>query len=206
MRAVVLFWSMVTVACGGIIDGGVMGADGAASVDGGSDDIGVQLPTTCPALTACGGSLSGTWDYKGACIDNAVSKLKGDCPTADIQNAMGTVQGFVKFEGTTVLRSLTSSITATVVLPPACTSGASCSTVQAMLPPGTTCTGTSGTCHCTVTNTDSISDSDTYSLQGNKLVTGGGGQYDYCVSGNTLKYTDTDKYPQYHGTFSLTKR
>jgi hypothetical protein len=191
------------VSAGG--DGGA-GSD-ASSADGGGHHVGVDLPPTCPALTACGGTLIGTWDYRAACIDNVVSKLKGSCAAAAIQNPTGTVKGYVSFMGNnTVLRTLTSTVTATIVLPPSCTGGASCSVVQSRLSPSSVCTGTGGTCSCIVTNENSISDSDTYSLNGNTLVTGGGAQYDFCVSGNTLSYADRGAQPEYHGTFELAKR
>jgi hypothetical protein len=207
MRALVLAAGVALVGCGGRIlgdDGGASGAD-ASLVDGPSVYEGVELPAACPALQECGGDPRGTWDYTGACIDDAVDKLKGSCPTADVQNPTGTADGWVQLDGQTVLRTISVSITATVVFPAECTGGAECSAVQASLPPGSTCTG-SGACSCTITNTYSISDSDTYSLDGNVVVTGGGARYAFCIQGDVLDYTDRGEHPEFHGTFSMKKR
>lgn len=196
---------VLVIGCGGIVSPMDVGLD--AGADGAPSHPGVELPAACPALRSCGGALAGTWDYRGACIDNALGKLKGGCASATIEDPSGAVKGSVTFMGgRTVHRTLTALVTATVVLPPACTGGASCSDVQARLPPGATCTGSAGTCRCRLTNEDSISDSDTYAVSGSTLVTGGGGQYDFCVSGDTLRYADRGTQPQYHGTFELTRR
>lgn len=195
-----------TMGCGGLVasqgDGGAPGA----SAEGDAPHVGVELPAACPALAPCGGALSGTtWDYRAACIDNALDKLKGGCAAAEIRSPAGSVEGWVKFSGDTVLRTLKTSVRATIVLPPSCTSGASCSAVQAGLPPGSTCTGTT-TCSCTVTNEQSVSDSDTYSVQGNTVVVGGGSRYDFCVAGGTLRYSDVGAHPELHGSFELARR
>jgi hypothetical protein len=180
-------------------DGSTMpGSDGGGNPNGGP----ITFPAQCPAFTACGGNLVGTWDYSDGCVADPFKDFKSACPALTVMDEKGTVKGSVTFTDKTVKRAGSVAYSATIVLPPSCVQGVPCSTFNMK---GATCTG-SGTCNCQVTGSDSIVDEDTYTVQGSKVVTGGGNEYDYCVMGSKLQYTETGANAQHVGVFDLAKR
>jgi len=193
---------------GAASDGGGGGSDGSNNNTNGGP---ITFPATaCPTLSACGGAIEGAWDYAGGCVDAPFEDLKQGCPTLQVQNASGTVKGSVTFSGGQVVRKATSQVSATLVLPVACTMGASCVLVQTQLQKVLTsaaCTAdNSGGCSCAVTRNGAVNDADSYTVQGTKVVTGGGAQYDYCVQGSGLKYKELGNSPKLGGVFDLQKR
>jgi hypothetical protein len=164
----------------------------------------ITFPASCP-LTPCGGNVVGTWDYSGGCVDDPFPMVKQFCPTAQVTNATGTIKGSVTFTANQVQRTATATTSATIVLPIECTQGSPCSSFVNYLPKGSTCTG-SGTCSCSVTVNEQVSDSDSYTVNGNDIVTGTGSTYNYCVSGNTMKYEEVGANVKQHGIFELVKR
>lgn len=190
---------------GGNGDGSANGDGGGGGNDGGGNPNGgpISFPAQCPAFAACGGSLSGTaWDYTAGCIDDAFKDFQSLCPSLQVTNQTGTVKGTVTFTGAQVTRTGQATYSATIVLPVTCTQGVPCSTFSTK---GATCTGT-GSCSCQVTRTDSTSDTDSYTVQGSKIVTGSGNEYNYCVQGSKLQYTEGGANPQHVGVFDLAKR
>lgn len=193
-------------------DGGGGGSDGSSAADS-SKPAGGEGPITfaasCPTLSACGGAVEGAWDYAGGCVENAFDDLKQACPSLQVQSAAGTVKGSVTFASGTVTRKASSHVSGTLVLPAACTLGASCSVVEKQLQKTVAtaaCAPAGNGCSCAVTADSAIDDADSYTVQGTKVVTGGGQQYDYCVQGSGLKYKELGNSPKMGGVFDLKKR
>ena len=186
-------------------DGGNPQTDG-----GGGGPFNVQFPATCPAFSACGGSIEGTtWDYSSGCVDDPFGQAKQFCPSLQVQNPMGSGSGTLSFTGGKVTRKAKITTSATLVIPPACTMGViPCSTIQAQLANvgvKGTCTGSGGTCNCAVTKTDDIDEAGQYAVVGNTVVVNGSNEYDFCVQGGKMGHRakDQDAEP---GTYELTKR
>jgi len=195
------------------MNGGDSGTGDSSSGDGGASDSSsgdspsnggpISFPDKCPANNACGGNVVGTWDYTGGCIDSLFAQIKQACPTAQI-NAMGTVKGTLTFTATTVARNARADASATIVFPPVCTMGLTCTALAATLGPGSSCTGTTS-CTCNVTSSVVAVDGDTYTVNGGK-ITAGGSDYEFCVTGSTLHYSEAGSSPKMAGIFDLAKR
>jgi hypothetical protein len=87
--------------------------------------------------------------------------------------------------------------------------GASCTAIEVELKKTlmiASCATSAGGCSCAVTGGSSIDNVDTYTVQGTKVVTGDGAQYDYCVQGSGLKYKELGSSPKMGGVFDLKKR
>jgi hypothetical protein len=171
----------------------------------------VTVADSCPAATPCGGAPSGTWDYTGGCAELGFDSLKQSCPSLTITNTSATVTARVIFTSANVSRSYTANGKATVHVPAACAQPAGgCTVLQSEIQSGgntATCTddGSSG-CNCDVTGTSSDTSSDTYTVQGDTIVTGDGNEYAFCIQGGTMTYSHTSGTATEHGAFTLTKR
>jgi hypothetical protein len=161
---------------------------------------------------ACGGDVAGNWQASSACVDKATLNMEflagimGSCPDASLGNVSMTPHGTVAFTadmmftGTLVVDSRLD-----MVLPAACTNGASCADLTAALQgalvgtngvTSATCAGTSG-CTCTLAQTvDSINDSGTWATSGSTLTvtgaTNGAQAGPYCVKGSALHLLQFD--------------
>jgi hypothetical protein len=167
----------------------------------------VQLGGTCPAFTPCGGSLSGTYDYTGGCVADALSSLKTACPTADTSKLTLKVTGSIYFLANAALhRNVTAVLGGSLTIPQACSFG-QCATAQSQLTASgltATCTGTTD-CTCTVSKTDKQTSATTFTVNGNTVTTGDGDTYDICLSGADLTYKGTAAGSE-DGTWTLKQR
>jgi hypothetical protein len=207
---------------GGATDGGGGGSDAGGGTDsgGGGGDGGITDPgggktatltfTSCPAFSACGGSLPGTWDYTAGCVtsDELFASAKQLCASLTTKSISGTAKGTLLFTAATVQRDVTSTVTAVLDIPSSCASLAGgCPGVQAALRQGfptAACTGTSA-CDCTITITDTTKDSSAYTQSGNTVTLTNGDKYDVCVAGTKLTYKESGGNAS-PGVFELTKR
>jgi hypothetical protein len=186
---------------GGSVSEGGANIEGGSTEDGGGTDGGtkpaastkpepVDIDGTCSAFAACGGALSGTYDYTGGCLTNAFAAARQQCPAIDVSGANVTVTGSIYFlTPGTLARDVTTRVTGTIVVPASCAAG-QCNLIQTALGAGfdsVTCTGSSS-CTCTVAKTDVERASEAYTITGNRVLTASGETYDYCTQAATLGY------------------
>jgi hypothetical protein len=199
-------------------DGGASGEGGSSSSSSSPDGGGAQPVSTnaapisfgssCPAFSACGGDIAGTWDYSGGCIADPFAAYKKQCPSATESNVSGNIVGTVNVYGNTIQRNAKASFTGTLTIPAECTSGASCAIVQQTLQgafDSVVCSG-STTCDCVVSGHVDTGSVTTFTMNGNTVVTDDGSTYDVCVDGNKLTEHETDAKAAEPGVFELTKR
>ncbi len=161
--------------------------------------VDLDLSGTCPAFTPCGGDITGTWNYTGACLSDAFAEAKQQCPGLTATNAKGTLIGTITATATTLTRNVTVNAEASLTFPSSCLTdfGGDCSLLQAGINAKykgkTTCTaGASGSCTCDFNGDISPSSQpDTYTVSGTQITTGSGDTYDFCVMGDQLEERKT---------------
>jgi hypothetical protein len=162
-------------------------------------------------VTPCGGDVVGTWQASSSCVDQATLNMEflagimGSCPSASLGNVGLTPSGSVAFTADMMFTGTISvDSTIPIIFPAACTNGASCADLTAVLQAlvgsngitSATCVG-SGACTCTVAQTfDSINDTGTWATSGTTLtITGaasGAQANPYCVQGSSLHLLEFD--------------
>ena len=193
------------------VDGGSSGAEGGQSSSGSVPEASkteapVDFDGTCPSLNACGGSLSGTYDYTAGCLADVFSAAKAQCPALDTAGAKVIVKGSLHFSNGALHRAATSIISGSIVVPASCSAG-QCATVEAALKnafDSVSCTGSSS-CTCTISDTSTTNNDTTYTVSGSTVTTGDGDTYSICVEGNKLTYKGKAAGSE-DGTWSLAKR
>jgi hypothetical protein len=185
-----------TTGGGGTGGGAGGGGGGAGGGGGGGGTGGGPYPITfsnCPAFTACGGAVLGTWNYKGACIANPFADVTQLCGAATVSSESGTIQGTVAFDATSVTRSGSGMVSATITVPQSCSQMAGgCAGVQAAMRNGgltATCTGTAD-CTCQASRPVFTATLSNYQVSGNG-ISAGSATYDYCVNEGSLQYRGT---------------
>jgi hypothetical protein len=186
---------------------GTGGSGTGGSGTGGSGTGGSGGATACGTVEPCGGNPTGTWSLTSECLNLAEASLAVQaefyCPQAVTTATQSTISGSATFNTTgsyNITQNLTGTITFT--LPTACTSGLACADYGLyetlnMLPGNSLqCTGT-GPCACVETQTNSGSDSGTYTMSGstlnvNSTTTGLSGTLAYCVQGTTIHFITVD--------------
>lgn len=205
-------------------DGGASGADAAtlppdaALVDAGRDaampDSGprvvscasapVMVMPSCPAFTPCGGTLDGTYCYTGSCIeeDELLGEVAFPCARRDftLTGFTGTVQGQIRFDGTTTSRVASTHLEGTIAVTGVCAdTRTSCSSLESgirdRLPPGATvdCTVSGLSCSCDLVLDGSVDGMESYTLMGSTIAVSStpARTYAYCVEGGALRFRDT---------------
>jgi hypothetical protein len=184
---------------------------------GGSKGTGGAPGGSCTAVTACGGDIEGTWEITSTCTIGDVNEfmivlaakagtaLPAACESF-FEDFTLEMSGSVSFANGSIVNNTTTNIKGTEHNTPAClsaTSGTSvsaisasaCSSIKTRLTKSSgTCSVTAGNCDCSVSIVDNDTSSGTYAIQGNQLVLDPAGQaksLDFCVSGETLRLTQT---------------
>lgn len=167
--------------------------------------------TPCPTFTPCGGDVVGTWDVSGGCFAVDLSAVMM-CPGARASGS-GMGRGRVTFDGVLAHRVAQSQVDVLVTVPALCASFVGgCTGIESrirMATPDAACTTqTDGSCLCQARQTNTIDDTDGYSIVGDEIVgTVSGKHWAYCVSGTGLSYQDTSPSgPREPGTVDLTRR
>lgn len=202
-------------ACDGDDGGTPAGDGGMAQGDAGPmRDLGlncapgtVTVQQNCPAFSACGGSLTGSYCYTNLCLSTADLSITtfGTCDLSalDPSSLTGTVNGGAVFTADQVNRVAKVELSGTLSLP--ATSGCSlgsCSTIQNLLnvaiqSRGATATCTARTtspqlgCDCALSIVQNVDQMEGFTASGNTITTASGRTYDYCISGSTLGLTET---------------
>jgi hypothetical protein len=157
---------------------------------------------SCPAFTACGGDVVGTWSIKNTCVSGGGTGLVEDCPgaTTSVEGLKAT--GTITFNANmTTTENVAISGSMKMNLPASCLMGATCAQLDAVLKASlsepdapfsaVSCSGSSG-CTCSVTFKGTAEmEMDTYRLSGNKIIDGDGEEQEYCVSGTTMNVRST---------------
>lgn len=182
--------------------------DTGTTTTGGPSAANVSLQESCPSVTPCGGSVQGTWDYTGGCAEIDLSQLKQACSGITVSDMSATVTGRVVFDAVQVTRQYTATGKAKINVPAVCAQPAGgCTVVQSEMGGIATCSDDgSGGCNCNITSTVSDDKTDTYTVQGDTVVTGDGNSYDFCVNGGSMTYRHSSGNATEHGSFDLTKR
>lgn len=196
-------------------DAGVdSGTDSGTTTDGGLPDAGpttcmgftpptvpLQVASSCPGFTPCGGNPAGRWSYDAGCAVNPFTNLTGLCSGVTVSNPTGTISGCVAFSGAisgTVQRQVSWTITATATFPSSCvpTTCAALETAVRGYYPNATCTAVTGGCSCTITRPGSVNDSASFYVSGTDIIAGGI-YYPFCVvpAAATLRYREAGSPP-----------
>ena len=170
---------------------------------------------TCPALTACGGAIAGTWDVSGVCIEVPIADTVALCPGAMITRADGQARGRVVFGTAPAIarRVAEANVQVDLTVPAVCARLlGGCAALQATIvlsAPDTVCTASSaGDCACTSRVRSVIDDGDLYATRSNEIVSETTGKrWGYCVAGAELRYVDRSATgPREPGVVSLRRR
>ncbi len=103
----------------------VSGVCGGSSADGGATAA-VRASSSCPAVPACGGAVSGAWTYTEVCVDAAKPFINVglDCTGLEFSNVRGVVtDGSLVFSGKGVTHARHLRVQADLKVPSACTLG-----------------------------------------------------------------------------------
>lgn len=156
----------------------------------------IRIAEMCPAFTACGGDEVGSWCYADVCMTK--EELLGpvlmqmgvprDCTLDEIEvrSSSGMIDGNATLTGTMLTRMVMSEATGTFYLGPGCkifTCRATEAAINSALGSNgmATCRDEAPGCECDITFNSTVNESDTYTLDGNTIVTGSDRRYDYCV-------------------------
>lgn len=187
--------------CSNSNNGGSATCPTATGCDGGS--------TTCPAVTACGGTLDGTWQIDSTCVSGDLvtalnSQMSPIACNAMMQSAKIEMTGTVTFAGGLETNAITTTMTETGVITPACASAlfgitsvdtTACAQIVPQLTGGAManeaktaqCTFVGGNCNCSMTDATLDTTSTAYATSSGALTTAvDQTPVSYCVSGTSM--------------------
>jgi hypothetical protein len=190
----------------GTTSGGGKGGSSGSSGSGGSGGS-IPVATTCPAFSACGGDVVGTWKASSLC-----GTLGGDMSMPECADAVKSVSA--SGDPTYTFKSdKTWTLTGTAMIEEELSVNDACAQAN-QVPDAQTycaylelfgglaggsitfdCTYTAPNCNCHVSGAGDVGQSGTYAISGTQIdiVQGDGSgdsNYDYCVSGSTLTLSD----------------
>jgi hypothetical protein len=188
--------------------------DGSTGTDGG---VPIQIGN-CQTFTACGGNVTGTWDYTGGCVADPFANSQ--CQTLVVHSQSASTKGTITFAndgGTsgTVTRNVQATYNASITIPAACTYQQTCTAIAAYLQnsaPGSTVTCTTNSqqgCDCDYAAVLTDTGTRPYTIQGNNLLVGQGApnqidHYAYCVQNASMQYQHTQGPTPETGIYNLT--
>jgi hypothetical protein len=189
----------------------VMSCGGSSS----PNSSGPTPPTTelCSGFEACGGDVLGDWNRESICLENSTNQGAEDCPE------MGWTKTYkpdsvVSFKENGIFSSVGKMTTSETITFPLSCFEVGCGFIEASLSatkPGFTCTETSETCTCSLTETVEQSSSGTWSVEGDLITTHLDGDEDphsgeYCVDGDVLRIRDIAEDPSDPNVMSVMRR
>lgn len=193
------------------------GDDSAASDDddcdcraGEVDDTTVDCNPTFGTSDACGGELSGSWQYRRACTDfDAEAALRDACPGARVTRTQPGVSGSLSFVSALWQHSGGWSHTVDATLPALCAAAVGgCDSIPTILRDNgaseASCSG-AGECACSVTWTGRHTAAGLVSTDDGIATLPSGERYPYCVDGDTLTYREIRPDGEIGVTFTLTR-
>jgi hypothetical protein len=191
------------------------------SCDGSS--TGNNVSTSCPAFTACGGDLTGTWKIASVCSKGASTPTSTCSAQSTPTNARydgtftfeigGTYQQSISVRGSTKLTYSASCFTSSAFTCEALDTELKSAEAAAVGFTGSCASSSDGSCVCNETMDMTFAEAGNYTVSGSSVTLtattsspgDGGGEFDYCVQGNnlTLQINDTTGAPT--GALFLTK-
>lgn len=189
--------------------GGTAGAAGSGCVDPATlppvSAPDLVVSDSCPAATACGGSLDGTkWGLASLCVSaadlfgNTISAIKSVCNTATTSTSVSSEAGSLSFAGGQMTLSVHASASLQVTLPNNC-SFCQCTQMEQQLNSAgvnascsPVCNG--GDCTCFVDGSYDLDKSEAYTASGSSVSTASGG-FDYCVDAGKLDLAGSGSLP-----------
>lgn len=201
------FLALVTSGCGGHDSlGAGTCSDGGANLACSANDSGSAAGGTCSAVSPCGGTLDGTWQFASACLQgDAVAVLNAQL---GMPSTCGVVVQSVSVNGSGTLAyadgeetpNMALTMTVSMVITQACASAlagitgvtldaSACANVQQSLGVGTsgTCTYANGVCNCVVSSTRTHATPTAYTTSETDIVyLDGTSPASYCTFNATL--------------------
>ncbi|HVH40829.1 MAG TPA: hypothetical protein VM925_00755 [Labilithrix sp.] len=191
-----------------LVDAGGQDADASKEVDSGLPPPVTVTYGTCPAFTACGGDVIGTWAVSGGCVsaDTFAAAKQPPCEGVQESDVVIKAAGTMVATATTIHRKSKVDMSAKLFIPQACAAqaGGNCALVEYGLTneiePGTpplfdkaSCTSAGGgACNCTVSRATAEDETSDYTVAGNTLTsTNPTRTFDYCVDGTKNTYKET---------------
>ncbi len=156
----------------------------------------ITAPPTCSSVTACGGTLEGSWAYTNVCMParTLFNQVFAICSAVTTTGITGpTFRGSATFANGVFARRYTVSAEGVFDFPNYC-HGCRCAgtdSVESMLRStgyDATCNPVcnSGWCNCTVRTSIQVNRSSTYTVSGTRIITSDGKTYDYCSDAGGL--------------------
>jgi hypothetical protein len=143
--------------------------------------------TQCPAFTACGGDLTGTWSFSGACAEGIGDPFMGSCAGATASVTVD-ITGTITFNGDkTYSLNNSTSLTFDVLAPTSCFGKCESNPEKNQV-----ATPMGDKCHLVGSDPPNVSmEAGTYAVTGTTLTTTktgdtAGDAVEYCVTGSTL--------------------
>jgi hypothetical protein len=202
--------SGTTSSSGGSSSGTTSSSGGSSSGNPPASTASVDVTTTatCPTFAACGGTLSGTYDYTAGCVGDVFSDIRAQCAQLDTTAVKATVTGSIYFLANNALnRDVTTKVNGTLTFPVTCTGG-SCAVAEMALKdsfPGTKCTLAGNNCSCAIDRTDKNTNATTITVAGNTVTTADGDKYDFCDASGKVTYKGKTSAAE-DGVWELKKR
>jgi non-reducing end alpha-L-arabinofuranosidase len=208
---------------GAVGTGGGSSSAGAVGTGGGSS----PGPTACFNVTACGGSVVGTWNVTSSCVKVTgqldLSLVGAGCATAPVTGSL-TVSGTwtANSDGTYADNTMTTG-EEQFTLAPSCLVISSTQTdcngaasiISSLGYSSVTCTAAAGggcTCAATVKQSGGLglvsvfaATSGNYQTSGNVVSVDGQLPYSYCASGSTMTWTPQTTSPTTTGSIAFQK-
>jgi len=153
------------------------------------------------SFTACGGDPTGVYEIDGVCADNSdfLADIQEDCPQATGGASVGATGTYDFAPDQSFSLSVNVNSLLKVTAPVSCFPNPLASCDQLEEDANTQCEGDPEvSCTCTVTQTDAIDQTGTWSTSGSTLTFDQGGigsESLYCVEGNTLKIQSIPDQP-----------
>jgi len=212
-----------SVGSGGMANqGGAHSADAGAIGSGGSSG---NAGPSCANVTACGGSVVGTWNVRSSCLKVSgtldLSSIGATCPNAVVTGSLTASGTWTANANGTYTDRTTTSGDEQFDLAPSCliisstqTDCAGAANIITSLGYATvTCSPVSaGGCSCSATIKQSggpgllsvfAAADGSYVTSGDQLTLEGGLPYTYCASGDTMTWTPKSTSPTMTGTIAF---
>jgi len=156
--------------------------------------VDVTIDKDCPSgFNACGGTLSGTYDYTSGCLGDLFGELRTQCPTLDTTALKATVAGSIYFLANSALeRDVTVKVAGDIKFPTSCVGGTGmCTLVETELKKTfdtASCTEATSNCTCSITNLQHNTAATKFTVADKTVTTDDGDKYDFCEQSGDLSY------------------
>jgi hypothetical protein len=198
---------------------GLLGSLGSLGCGGRTGDSG----GTCESVVGCGGDITGNWDVTAICnrIPDSTTMMTPLSPCDAVAQrglvatSFSSSDATFQFTGDTFVQGGTTNIDTTLVFSDAClatkglgsASSDTCTFLEGTLRfRSVACSPDSGTCRCTVSDTDA-NESGSYGVTGSQIFLNGSKSGRYCVKGDRAIFSiGSNQAPGIEARYSLRRR